>query len=114
KKGGLVILMKEHDWPIKQTGYHQTEEQQSFYGVYDIEMFDDDDEPVVVTPFYGEGRIMVLTYVPNNLTLQESPELALPAVKEILQQDGPIYFDEYHLNLGTHGSFINMAAQFLT
>ena len=109
--GGLVVLMKKDDWTIKQTGYHQDKEEGSFWEVYGIEGFDDD-EPFLLRFFEG-GRLMVVPYVPFNSTLQENPALLVPVLQEILTQNGTVYFDEHHLNLGEHGGFMDLAGRFL-
>ena len=109
--GGLVVLMKTDDWKIKQTGYHQDEAEESFREVYGFESTDDG-EPFVLISNEG-GRLMIVPYVPNNSALHENPAMLVPVLQEILSQDGTVYFDEYHLNLGKHGGFMDLAGRFL-
>lgn len=111
KRGGMVIVMRIDDWLIQKTGYHEVDNRKSFRQSYGIKAVGSD--PITVSPFEGKGQLVVVPYVYNNKTLQSDPQKIVEIVQQIVMHGGPVYFDEYHLNLGENDGFLKILRGFL-
>lgn len=112
KRGGLVVLMKKDDWSIKEAvPSRKDDKNKSFYEAYGVE--DVGDVPLLLPPFQGAGRLMVVPEILDNKTLQKNPEKSLALIQEIMKQGGPIYFDEYHLSVASNDHFMSAIGPFL-
>lgn len=111
-RGGLVVLMKADDWAINQSGYHEEELSDSFRNLYGITS-EEAQLPLTLYPEEGSGMLMVLPFISNNQNLKDIPESFIPLIQEILDHAGPIYFDEYHLNLGNQDGFAGPIIKFM-
>lgn len=94
-KGGKMVFLAVDDWKIKSSGY-------------------DEEDISFLKTFEGYSQLTVIREPSQvwNQTLKKEPSECVGLIEDLLTHNGPIYFDEYHLNNGADSNVSELMRQF--